>query len=382
MKLSRSSKIIITLYALTVVYWIVVAFIREYSLAGDSAISTLKLLTQIPETVIPLTGGLLAIRNSRKLGGTKSVLGKGVFFLGLGLLAWGLGMVMWDYYIFFASISIPYPSFADVGYVLGLIFLVTGTISLYRAIGVNFALKKTKGKAVLLIVPLVIIAVSAYLLVNVARGGSLADFSESHLKLFFDLLYPLGDVVMLSMATLAYILSRNILGGKLRTPILILLSGFVFFYASDFLFSYTTTLGTYYNGHFVDFLFTTTMFVLGLSLSYINPSYLNSAALAPSEKPAVAGSGDIFNQIIIAIIQRQERVAGQIAWEEAKKVSSLTVDQAHASVAVTGDPKTAIDQLVKGYQALFGVTAADVSRNAARFLVAELPDDQVPSILK
>ena len=279
MKLNSHSKIVVALYVITSIFWVALWIIGKYSVVGEKTLHTLRLLTQIPLIYIPVVGGLLGVRNSIEWGGRKSAIGRSSLFLSVGLIAWGTGMIIWNYYIFFTSVEIPYPSFADTGYVLGLLFLVLGVLNLDKAIGVRFALRNRKGKIILFVVPLLIILISIYLLVYVARGGVLIDSSRHYLKLFFDLLYPLGDVFILTVASLAYLLSRKLLGGVYKSPILILLLGFVMFYISDFSFSYTTTKGTYFNGHLVDFLFTTTMFLLSLSLTMISPHLLDSENL-------------------------------------------------------------------------------------------------------
>ena len=275
MKITKISKIIIAFYTFTVLYWIILVVISKYSLVDEQTLHTLRLFTQIPLIYIPLVGGLFGIRNSIHWNGTKSVMGRSTLFLSLGLIAWGSGMIIWNYYIFFTSIEIPYPSFADVGYALGLLFLVLGILNLYKAIGIRFALRNRKGKIVLFVVPIIVILFSIYLLIYVARGGALIDSSGNYLKLFFDLLYPLGDVVILTVISLAYLLSRKLLGGVYKVPILVLLVGFMMFYISDFMFSYTTTKETYFNGHLVDFLFTTTMFVLSTGVAMFDPKQLD-----------------------------------------------------------------------------------------------------------
>lgn len=270
MKLNSSSKTIISLYAVTVGFWLGLVIVVWHSLVGDETIQSLRLFTQIPLAVIPFVGGILGLQNAIAWGGKKSVMGRSSLFLSFGLITWASGMVAWNYYIFFTNIEVPYPSFADVGYVLGLFCFVMGISILAKAVGVKFALRNIQGKILLFVIPVVVSMISIYLLIDIARGGVLFDPSTGYLKLSFDLLYPLGDVVILTVTTLIYFLSKNILGGAYKTPVLVLFTGFCIFYISDFMFSYTTTIGTYFNGHLVDFLFTTAMFVLSLGLSMLS----------------------------------------------------------------------------------------------------------------
>ena len=385
--------ILISLYTVAVIFWLTLVFLIKYSLISESTVQFLRLLTQVPLAIIPLVGGIFGLKNYVIWGGVKNTLGKSSLFLSLGLISWASGMIAWNYYIFFTKIEIPYPSIADFGFVFGLLFLIIGVSALYKMIGVKFALRNKRGKFILFIFPVIVILVSTYLLIDVARGGVLFNSSESYLKLFFDILYPLGDAVILTIIGLLYFLSRKFLGGVYKTPILVLFSGFLFFYISDFLFSYTTTQGTYFNGHFVDFLFTTSMFTLSLGVITLDPRRVSSAPydnlikIGDNENLTLNNTATIFQKIILTIIKRQERVAGQIAWEEAKDISGLVViDQKRGEIFFSDNTnenlKKVIDQLVLMYKNLFGDVAVEVSKNAVRYLIAELPDDQVPDSLK
>ncbi len=274
MKLNYDSKIIVSLYAIICAFWATLVVVSKNSLVSDSVLETLQHLTQVPLAILPILGGVIGIKNSLGWGGMKSVVGRSSLGLALGLTAWGMGMVFWNYYLFFADVEIPYPSWADLGYALGLVFFAIGIFSLSGAVGVRFALRDKKGKILIFLIPTIVILFSIHLLINVARGGVLVDPSGSYLKLFFDLLYPLGDVVLLTITALVYFLSKDYLGGRYKLSILVLFAGFLMFYISDFTFSYTTTTETYFNGHFVDFLFTTTMFILSLGLAMLDVKLL------------------------------------------------------------------------------------------------------------
>ena len=276
MRQDNALKMIIGLYSATVIYWLAVFVIAQYSLVGESLLHFLRLSTEIPLTIIPLTGGILGLRNAVLWGGIKSMMGRSSLFLSLGLLAWGIGNIVWTYYIFFTATEVPYPSFADFGYILSPLFFLFGIRGLFRVVGAHFSLRSAKGKLLIFIIPLLVILISVYLLIYVARGGVLVHDSGSYIKLFFDLLYPLSDIAILTMISLIYFLSRDFLGGRYKAPILIIFFGFVLFYASDFSFSYTTTIGTFYNGSFTDFLFTTTMFIISMGIVMLSPKRINA----------------------------------------------------------------------------------------------------------
>jgi hypothetical protein len=56
-----------------------------------------------------------------------------------------------------------------------------------------------------------------------------------------------------------------------KAAIYLILGAFVANYFADFTFSYTTSLGTYYNGSLADILFATTMFIFGAGIALLDP---------------------------------------------------------------------------------------------------------------
>lgn len=279
---NSQAKIVLVLYGIASCLWILFVSFSHYSSTLEGPIYHFLLQPfLVLMTAIPLFGGMFGLLNSRYWGGYKSTVGGALVAFSLGLIAWGGGMIVWNYYLFFTPITVPYPSLADSIFILSWPLWALGIFELSKAIGARFALRQKKGWFILLGISLVTTLLSIYLIVYVARGGIAYDNDTA--KLFFDLFYPLGDIVILSITTTVYLLSRRYLGGMYKTPTLILLIGFVMNYFSDFIFSYTTTQGTYFNGHFVDFLFVTTMFVLSLSLAMFTPRLLDSHTTPTSQ---------------------------------------------------------------------------------------------------
>jgi len=216
--------------------------------------------------LIALFGGILGLLTAKHWGYFKSAVGKGIVFLSLGIFTWAVGNFVFSYYVFFLNSNIPYPSLADVFFTLALPLWITGIIYLSQATGVKYGLKRKIGQLYLIVLPIISIAVSYYLLVKVARGGSITA-GGNLLKVFFDFVYPIGDVIIITIAFLVYGLSLKYLGGKYKLPIIIVLFGFVLMFLADFSFSYTTTLGTYYGGHPIDLFFVAAMFAMGFGIS-------------------------------------------------------------------------------------------------------------------
>jgi hypothetical protein len=98
---------------------------------------------------------------------------------------------------------------------------------------------------------------------------------------------------------------------------------------------------------------------------------------------ATLTSMNIFDQISTRIIKEQELIIGPMAWEEARKVSGLTVVNAKSGeVNLSGDNKQIIDTLVSRYVNLFGRASQEVCKESVQDLIAELPVGDVPSSLE
>jgi len=92
---------------------------------------------------------------------------------------------------------------------------------------------------------------------------------------------------------------------------------------------------------------------------------------------------NIYTQISTRIIKEQALIIGPIAWDEARKVSGLTIaDQTESGVTLIGNPRDVVNRLVAQYERLFGKVSSETCKDAVLDLLAELPNDQVPESLK
>ena len=90
-----------------------------------------------------------------------------------------------------------------------------------------------------------------------------------------------------------------------------------------------------------------------------------------------------FPQIVLRIIHEQELIMGPLAWDEARKVSGLTiVDKEKGNVSFSGDQKETVNKLVAQYERIFGQASQAVCHDAVQDLIAEMPPEDVPSSLK
>lgn len=90
----------------------------------------------------------------------------------------------------------------------------------------------------------------------------------------------------------------------------------------------------------------------------------------------------IEDQMAQKIISEQELVIGPLAWEEAGKVTGLHVDIQTHTVNVEGNSKEVLEKLVARYERLFGPASREVCRDAVKPLLAQVPPDEVPAVLR
>lgn len=245
-------KIIIICFGLLVISWVLLYL-------NGLKVGFWNYLWNFSISFFLLPGGILGLFIAKSWGLLSSSVGKAVLFLSGGLLAWGAGNTIWAYYNFFGGVVVPYPSFADLGFIVSYPLWAIGMMYLPHAIGGKFSFRK-KYRIILFLIPLFVLALSYYLMVFITKSPVIFVPSASFLKLFFDIAYPTGDVVILTIALILGV-SFKFFGGKYKLSIYSILLGFCFLYIADFLFSYTTTANSYYNGSITDLLFT-----VGLSL--------------------------------------------------------------------------------------------------------------------
>lgn len=255
MRLNILQKICLIFYVFLVVFWVLLFL-------NGSQTGFYNYLYSFLFGLIPLIGGLIAMLNSKLWGGLRSAIGKAVFFIGLGLFCWGVGEAIWSYYNFFLGEPAPYPSLADLGFAPSIFFYGLGAAYLSMATGAKFGLRNIYAKIFIVIAPLAVLIFSYYLLVVFARGGILVPAGEPALKTILDIAYPLGDFVGLTIAVIISGLSFKYFGGKYIVDILAILAGLAVMFFADTVFSYTTTVGTYYNGNLGDLMLTTGLFLL------------------------------------------------------------------------------------------------------------------------
>jgi len=277
MRLTNASVFLIGFYIALLFFWLSAGLFAS----GNSSINFLTIFNGFQHNqqfgyifafvyaFIPLFGSLIGFRISRKWGFSKGTIGKAIFYLSLSLLCWAVAEFIWSYYNFVLHTAVPYPAWSDVGWVLCYPFWAIGTFYLSAPSGARIGLSKISGKLLLIIIPILISLFSWYVLVVLARGGAITS-GGNFLTVFFDIAYPVGDVIILTLAFLIFGLSFKYWGGQIKWPVIIIIIGFLLEYIADFGFSYTTTVNTYYNGSWVDLVYATSLVLLSLGVSLLD----------------------------------------------------------------------------------------------------------------
>ncbi len=91
---------------------------------------------------------------------------------------------------------------------------------------------------------------------------------------------------------------------------------------------------------------------------------------------------DIFAKMAERIIKEQEGIIGPVAIEQAGKVKGLKLNWQSHEVSIEGDKTTVIENLVEQYRELFGQASVEACREAVKGIISEVPQNQVPALLR
>lgn len=262
---SKVTLVLVYFYAFMLIYW--------YFMNLDGLQNTqVNFIFGLFLAFMPLIGAFCGFSISKQWGFLSSKLGRTVFYVSLGLMFWGLATLIFAYFNIVLQQDVPYPSVADVFYLLLYVFYTLGAYQLMHVVGAKQSLKSIHGKIVLGFVPFIIFVLTYFLFIkDIAMG-----FEQLNVEFILDLAYPFLDSVLLCFALLTLVLSFGQLGGKYRLAIYILLLGFVIEYFADFGFSFTTSNETFFVGNWVDLLFLTSTFLVSFSVTLLSPKFVLS----------------------------------------------------------------------------------------------------------
>lgn len=247
------AQILILLFVIWTFFWLYLQFLDKqsqyYQLFSDTY------------GFIALFGGACGIGVSLKWGGVKSVMGKAILFFSLGLLAQEFGQIAYTFYFHVLHVNIPYPSIGDLGYFGSIPLYILGAWYIAKASGAKIGFQSFFNKIQVVIIPVVMLSLSYwFFLKNYNFSG------QSALVVFLDFGYPFGQAIYISVGMLAYLLSRKLLGGMMRSRVLFLLFALFLQYVADYMFLYQHNQETWSSGGINDYIYLLAYFVMSLSL--------------------------------------------------------------------------------------------------------------------
>lgn len=218
--------------------------------------------------ILALIGGVLGIFYSKLWGGTKSYIGRGILLLSIGLLLQCFGQSVYSYFIFYKHIDIPYPSIGDIGFFGSVVMYIWAIAQFAKASGVSLHSKYFKNKITVFIFPLILLVASYLFFLK----GYIFE-GTSPLKIFLDFGYPLGEAIYVSIALVALLFCRQLLGGLMKKPIMFLIIAFIFQYISDFTFLFQSNHGTWRAGGINDLMYSISYLIMTIGVVYIGKTF-------------------------------------------------------------------------------------------------------------
>jgi diguanylate cyclase len=196
--------------------------------------------------------------------------------------SWAIGEGIWCWYQLARNIEVPFPSLADLFFLLTVPLMAAGVIMLANeSHGVTRSLRTVLDGGII---------AGSLLFVSwaTALGSALNTGGEGPFARVVGLAYPVGDVITATVALAAVSRAR----GAYRRQLALLAAGIVSLAVSDSMFAYLTQNGTYGNGNWLD-----TGWVAGFLL-------VGLAAFSPGrqERPETNERGQSTAQLVLPYV--------------------------------------------------------------------------------
>lgn len=101
-----------------------------------------------------------------------------------------------------------------------------------------------------------------------------------------------------------------------------------------------------------------------------------------TDKTTMSTSTSVYAQIVERIISEQESIIGPIVLEQAESIKGLKVNWQKRDITFHGKEAQVIEELIEKYRDFFGQVSVEVCKHAVRQLVAQLPDNERPMLLR
>jgi len=164
--------------------------------------------------------------------------------LSLGTGMWVVAEATWAVYYFVVQVELPYPSLADIFYAGGYLPIIAGLVGYLATFQVALS-KRRLGYALMGVGAAVALALIFVLPVELSQN-------LTPLNLLTNILYPVLDLVLLSLALLSLAIFA---GGRIANWWLLFAAGATLYVIGDEFFLYQVAQGSYYNGSVDDLVF-------------------------------------------------------------------------------------------------------------------------------
>jgi hypothetical protein len=202
-----------------------------------------ELLVPVTDYVFVLASGVCSILAFLVIWkwGIKGKLG--IIYLGLflGTLLWFLGDTAWTVYETVLQTEIPYPSFADVFYLVGYIPIAIGAVQFLWTFRTGLKRQMT---LVALAIGLLFLGLTYVFLIS-----PLVVSTEGFLMKSYDVAYPVLDSMLVVLGIFMFFVFR---GGRMAGAWIWISLGLLLTALADLAFSLGTLQGWYYSGHPID----------------------------------------------------------------------------------------------------------------------------------
>ena len=165
--------------------------------------------------------------------------------IGLAALSWSLGQAVWTTYESVLGIEVPFPSFADVGY-LGMPPLAAAAL-----LGLPLAATTLAGRARTILDGLMVAASMLLVTWILVLGPLVRAGGESAISQAISFAYPVGDTVLITLVLYTWLRARQS-HTRLSLSLPMVGTGLLCFAVADSGFVYLTTAGTYNSGDWID----------------------------------------------------------------------------------------------------------------------------------
>ena len=218
---------------------LVVGAFALFLLVGGASEHTVLVVNNLLQTVSALVAGLVCA--ARRLAGSTPAGAADGSRWPLPSSGWGAGQAYWSWSEIVAKAETPFPSIADVGFLVFPLAAAVAVVSFQR--GTSFGRARLRAVSDGLIVATALFILSwALVLGPVYQTGGDTTFA-----FVVALAYPIGDLIVMALVLL--LLSRMV--GN-RGPMLILSAGLLAMVIADSGFAYLSTSGNYHTGSIID----------------------------------------------------------------------------------------------------------------------------------